>query len=185
MQKFLERFYSPVRWAEIPPFKIGWTSKFIMSFWNKWVNFCFVGNTCTINEVIDLNLEALVNKPQLEPMPKLRVNATSPGRRNTQVYLLSLIVSAPAFRRVWKALFTQQFTGSVGGWPWQDSRCPPTLLYHSSAGWGGENTTRGSWVKIKAGRNHSPITITSKTDLAWGNLFKTNQLRVLRNKTNS
>lgn len=68
MHKLLERFHSLVRRAEILSFKIGWTSKFIMSFWNKWVNFCFVGNTCTINEVIDLNLEALVNRPQLEAM---------------------------------------------------------------------------------------------------------------------
>lgn len=68
-----------------------------MSFWNKWVNFCFVGNTCTINEVIDLNLETLVNKPQLLAMPKLDLSAASPGLRNNQVALPSLIVSAPGF----------------------------------------------------------------------------------------
>jgi len=36
-------------------------------------------------------------------------------------------------------------------------------------GQGRENTTKGSWVEIRAGRDHSPTTIMGETYLAWGN----------------
>jgi len=41
----------------------------------------------------------------------------------------------------------------------------------SSTGQRRENTTKGSWVKIRRGRDHSPITIMGKTHLTWGNQF--------------
>jgi len=52
------------------------------------------------------------------------------------------------------------------GWPWLDARCPPKLIYHSppSAAQGRENTMKGSWVEIRTRRDHSPITVTDKTD---------------------
>lgn len=62
MHKLFEGLYRPVRTSEIISLKTECLSKFIMSFWNKWLKFCFVGSTCTINEVIDLNLEGFVNK---------------------------------------------------------------------------------------------------------------------------
>jgi len=34
---------------------------------------------------------------------------------------------------------------------------------------GGENVTKSSWVEISTERHHAPITVTSKTDLTWGN----------------
>jgi len=54
--------------------------------------------------------------------------------------------------------------------PWLDSRCPPKPLYHSpsSAGQGRENITKDSWVKIRTGRDHSPVTATGKTVSTWG-----------------
>jgi len=33
-----------------------------------------------------------------------------------------------------------------------------------------KNTVEGSWAKIKTGRDHSPITVTDKTDLTWGEI---------------
>jgi len=42
-------------------------------------------------------------------------------------------------------------------------QCPPKLLYHSLS-WG-ENTMKGSWVKTRAGRDHSPVTVMAKIDL--------------------
>ena len=42
------------------------------------------------------------------------------------------------------------------------------LSLHSSAGQGRENTTKGSWVKIRAGGGHSAVTVMGKTDSAWG-----------------
>jgi len=36
--------------------------------------------------------------------------------------------------------------------------------------WTGErNTTEGSWVEIRTGRDHPPVTVMGKTDLTWGN----------------
>jgi len=37
------------------------------------------------------------------------------------------------------------------------------------AGQGREHIIKGSWVEIRTGRDHSPITITDKTDSTWGN----------------
>jgi len=36
-------------------------------------------------------------------------------------------------------------------------------------GQGRENIMKGSWVKLRTGRDHSPITVTGKTDSTWGN----------------
>jgi len=49
---------------------------------------------------------------------------------------------------------------------WINSRCPPKPLYHSTSSAGQErgNMMKGSRVKIKTGRDHSPITVTDKTD---------------------
>ena len=43
------------------------------------------------------------------------------------------------------------------------------LSLHSSAGQGRENITKGSWVEIRTGRDHSLITVMGKTDSTWGN----------------
>jgi len=43
------------------------------------------------------------------------------------------------------------------------------LSFPSSAGQGRENTMKGSWVKIRTGRDHSPITATGKTDSTQAN----------------
>ena len=47
----------------------------------------------------------------------------------------------------------------------------------SSAGQRRENITKGSWVEIRTGSGHLPITVTGKTDSVWGKLtqFITNQ----------
>lgn len=42
------------------------------------------------------------------------------------------------------------------------------LALSSSAGQGRENKRKGSWVEIRAGRDHSPINVTGKTDSIWG-----------------
>jgi len=49
---------------------------------------------------------------------------------------------------------------------WVNVRCPSKLLYRypSSAGRGRANMMKGSREKIKTGRDHSPITVTDKTD---------------------
>jgi len=54
------------------------------------------------------------------------------------------------------------------------------LSLHFSAGQGRKNMTKGLWVEIRTGRDHSPITITGKTDLTWGKLieFITIQIRI-------
>jgi len=38
-----------------------------------------------------------------------------------------------------------------------------------SAGQGSKNMMKGSYVEIKTGRDHSPVTIMDKNDSAWGN----------------
>jgi len=52
------------------------------------------------------------------------------------------------------------------GLAWTNARCPPKRLYHSpsSAGQGRGNTMKGSRVKTRTGRGHSPFTVTGKTD---------------------
>jgi len=52
------------------------------------------------------------------------------------------------------------------GLAWINARCPPKPLHHSpsSAGQGGGNMMTGSRVKIRTGRDHSPIAVTDKTD---------------------
>lgn len=40
----------------------------------------------------------------------------------------------------------------------------------------------GPWVKISAGRDHSPVTIIGKTDCTWGNCFNLLQIKPWRNK---
>jgi len=46
-----------------------------------------------------------------------------------------------------------------------NAKCPPKPLYHSpsSSGQGRKNMMKGFWVKIRTGRDHSPITIMGKT----------------------
>jgi len=60
------------------------------------------------------------------------------------------------------------------------------LSIPSSAGQGRENMTKDSWVKIRTGRYHSPITIIGKTDPTWRNQFNfianQNHSRIMRNK---
>jgi len=43
------------------------------------------------------------------------------------------------------------------------------LSLPSSAGQGRENITKGLWVKIRAGSDHSPVTVMGKPNLNWGN----------------
>jgi len=45
------------------------------------------------------------------------------------------------------------------------------LSFPCSAGQGRENTTKGSWVKLRAGGDHSPITATGKTGSTWRKLI--------------
>jgi len=55
---------------------------------------------------------------------------------------------------------------AVFGLAWINARCPRKPLCHSpsSAGQGRGNMLKGSRVKIKTGRDHSPVTVTGKTD---------------------
>jgi len=48
---------------------------------------------------------------------------------------------------------------------WINARYPPKPLYHclSSAEQGRGNIMKGSWVKIRTGRDHSEITVMDKT----------------------
>jgi len=41
------------------------------------------------------------------------------------------------------------------------------LLFSLLSGQGRENIIKGSWVKIRTGRDHSAFTVTGKTDSAW------------------
>ena len=45
-----------------------------------------------------------------------------------------------------------------------------TLSLPSSTGQGRENKTKGLWVEIRTRRDHSPITVTGKTDSTWGKI---------------
>ena len=47
------------------------------------------------------------------------------------------------------------------------TKASPSLL--SAAGQGRENVTKGLWVKIRLGRDHSPVTVAGKTDMTGGN----------------
>ena len=78
------------------------------------------------------------------------------------------------------------------GLAWIHARCPPTPLYHSasSVGQGRGNMMKVSRVKTRTGRDHSPITVTDKTDWTWGEkegliYHQSNQSRIVRNKTRS
>jgi len=53
---------------------------------------------------------------------------------------------------------------------WMNARCPPKPLYHSpsSAGQGRGNMMKGMLVETRTGRDHSPVTVTDKTDSTWG-----------------
>jgi len=42
------------------------------------------------------------------------------------------------------------------------------LSLSTSAAQGRENTTKGSWVEIRTGRDHSPVKITGEADCTWG-----------------
>jgi len=45
------------------------------------------------------------------------------------------------------------------------------LLLPPSAGQWRANIMKASWVEIRTGRDHSPVTIMGKTDSAWGKLI--------------
>jgi len=49
---------------------------------------------------------------------------------------------------------------------WVNARCPPKPAYHSSSsnGQGRGNMMKGLRAETRTGRDHSPITITDKTD---------------------
>ena len=60
----------------------------------------------------------------------------------------------------------------------------------SSPGQGRGNMMKGLWIEIRTGRDHSPITVTEKTDWTWGEkesliYHQSNQSRVMRNKMGS
>jgi len=65
-----------------------------------------------------------------------------------------------------QALLGLVFIYRCFGLAWINARCPPKLLYRSpsSAGRGRGNMMKGSRVEITTGRDHSPITVTDKTD---------------------
>lgn len=50
-----------------------------------------------------------------------------------------------------------------------DARCPlkPALPLPSSAGQGRGRIKKGLWVGIRTERDHTPVTVTGKTDSAW------------------
>jgi len=52
------------------------------------------------------------------------------------------------------------------GLAWINARCSPKLLYPtpSSTGQGRGNMMKGSKVKIRTGRDHSPTSVTDKID---------------------
>jgi len=52
------------------------------------------------------------------------------------------------------------------GLAWINARCPRKLLYRSpsSAGQKRGNMMKGSKAETRTGREHSPITVTDKTD---------------------
>ena len=52
------------------------------------------------------------------------------------------------------------------GLAWLDATCPPKPLHHSpsSTGQERENMMKGSWVELRTGRDHSPVTVTGKPD---------------------
>lgn len=66
--------------------------------------------------------------------------------------------------KVWVCLF-------VVGSPCLYARCPPKLLCHSppQLDKGGENTTKGLWVEIRPGRDHSEVAAMGKINSTWGN----------------
>ena len=48
---------------------------------------------------------------------------------------------------------------------WINARCPPMLLCHSPSSTGqGRWNMKGSRVETRTGRDHSPVTVTGKTD---------------------
>jgi len=60
----------------------------------------------------------------------------------------------------------------------------------SSAGQGRRNMMKGLRVKTRTGRDHSPITVTDKTDSTWGEKeslihHQSNQSSIMRNKNKS
>jgi len=62
---------------------------------------------------------------------------------------------------------------------WINARCPPKPLYHSpsSAGQGRGNVMTGSRVEIRTGRDHSPITVTGKTELGEKRELNSSQIK--------
>jgi len=59
-----------------------------------------------------------------------------------------------------------------GGLTVAGHQVPTKLLYHSppQLDRGRENINKASWVEIRTGRHHSPITVTGKTDSTWGKI---------------
>jgi len=62
---------------------------------------------------------------------------------------------------------------------WLDAKCPPKLLCHSPSSVGQErkNTAKDSWVEIRAGRDHSAVTITGKTGSTWRNQLNLSSIK--------
>ena len=56
----------------------------------------------------------------------------------------------------------------VPGWRWAGAH-PAAPSLPSTARQGRENVTKGWWVEIRTGGDHSPVTIMGKTDSTWGN----------------
>lgn len=74
----------------------------------------------------------------------------------------------------WKAFSTLMYPlRSPNSCGEMDTRCPPKLLLSSlySAGQGRKNKTKVSWIKVRTGKDHSPVTIKGKTASVWGKLF--------------
>jgi len=48
-----------------------------------------------------------------------------------------------------------------------------------------ENTMEGLWAQTSTGRDHSPFTITGKTDSTWGNRFNLSSIKLEQDNKNS
>jgi len=60
---------------------------------------------------------------------------------------------------------TGSMMGDCFGLAWINAMCPPKPLSHSPCSAGpGRGNMKGSRVEIRAGRHHSPIAVTDKTD---------------------
>jgi len=62
-------------------------------------------------------------------------------------------------------MWNYSVNGGCYGLAWMNARCPPKPLYQSPPQLDrGQKNMKGYWVEIRAGRDHSVITVMGKTD---------------------